>query len=84
MTFKSSPSNPEDMPKFAEERLMTDEITNDLFHCCALVAFVEQARLQQAWPDQAATRRRAFGLYETELRSRQDRERTLTKPSETG
>lgn len=42
-------------------------MTKDLFHCCALTAFVEQARLQQVWPDLETTRRRACRLYEEAL-----------------
>ena len=44
-----------------------DDILDDLFHGCALVAFVEQARLQQTWPDREQTRRLAFQLYEERL-----------------
>lgn len=47
-----------------------DDILSDLFHGCALVAFVEQARAQRGWPDCEATRRRAYALYEAELRKR--------------
>jgi hypothetical protein len=47
---------------------MTDDsIWSDLFHLCALVAFVEQAAAEQGWPDAEATRRRAFQLYEEAL-----------------
>ena len=50
---------------------MSDEdILSDLFHHCALVAFIEQARAQQGPPDCEATRRRAYDLYEAELRNR--------------
>lgn len=47
-----------------------DDIISDLFHNCALVAFVEEARAQQGWPDCEATRRRAYALYEEALRNR--------------
>jgi len=43
------------------------EFLRDLFHNCALVAFVEEARAQGTWPDCEATRQRAFALYEQEL-----------------
>lgn len=44
-----------------------DDILDDLFHGCAIVAYLEQARVQQAWPDREATRRLAYRLYEDEL-----------------
>jgi hypothetical protein len=44
-----------------------DTILDDLFHGCALSAFVEQAKAQQDWPDTEATRRRAFTTYEDAL-----------------
>jgi hypothetical protein len=47
---------------------MTADIFTDLFHHCALVAFVEQAVAQGGWPDPELTRRRAYQLYETEKR----------------
>jgi hypothetical protein len=37
------------------------------FHGAALIAFVEQARSQPSWPCPAATRKRAYSLYEAEL-----------------
>ena len=52
---------------------MTDpldsSIIDDLFHGCALAAFVEQAKVHGAWPCPAATRRRANQLYEQALAS---------------
>jgi hypothetical protein len=52
-----------------------DEILDDLFHTCALTAFLEEAHAQQGWPDLDATRRRAYAYYEEELaiKSRQRR-----------
>jgi len=47
--------------------LPDDDITQDLFHCCALIAYVEEARTQGGNPDSEATRRRAYALYEQEL-----------------
>lgn len=44
-----------------------DEILDDLFHGCALAAFVEQASVQRGWPCPDATRRRAYRLYEEAL-----------------
>lgn len=52
---------------------MTDDITSDLFHCCALRAYVEVASETGQWPpdaepDSEQVRRRAYDLYEQELR----------------
>jgi hypothetical protein len=49
---------------------MTGSILDDLFHGCALVAFVEQSRQEQGWPQPEATRQRAYDLYERLLASR--------------
>lgn len=46
---------------------MTDSILDELFHGCSLIAFLEQARAQQGWPDREETRKRAFRLYEEAL-----------------
>lgn len=46
---------------------MSDDILDDLFHGCAFVAFLKEARIRQDWPDVVAIRRRAFALYEAEL-----------------
>ncbi len=46
---------------------LDEDIFDDLFHGCALAAFVEQGHLQKAWPDREQTRRRAFQLYEERL-----------------
>jgi hypothetical protein len=45
---------------------MTDleAFLSDEFHSCALVAFVEQAKEQQGWPDMEKTKQRAYKLYE--------------------
>jgi hypothetical protein len=47
---------------------MTTDIFADLFHHCAMIAFVEQATAQGGWPDPELTRQRAYQLYETEKR----------------
>jgi hypothetical protein len=47
---------------------MTEDLTADLFHCCALTAFVAEARSAGGWPDSERTRQRAYALYEAELR----------------
>ncbi len=44
-----------------------DEILDDLFHGCAVAAFVELAIERKGLPDAESTRRRAFGYYEEEL-----------------
>ena len=49
---------------------LDDDIFDDLFHGCALAAFVEQSRLQQDWPDREQTRQRAIRLYEQALRAK--------------
>lgn len=44
-----------------------DDLLDDLFHGCALAAFVEQAIEQGGPPDVEATRLRAYRLYEEAL-----------------
>jgi hypothetical protein len=44
-----------------------DDLLDDLFLGCALTAYLEQAQIQQGWPDSEATRRRAYRLYEEAL-----------------
>ena len=46
---------------------MNDDILDDLFLGCALAAFLDQAAIEQNWPDAEATRRRAYGYYEEVL-----------------
>jgi hypothetical protein len=47
---------------------MSDEIWKDLFHCCALTAWVEVAReTREQPPDSERVRQRAYQLYEQEL-----------------
>ncbi len=44
---------------------MTDDpIWDELFHAVAFAAFVQQARLEGGWPDQAKTKQRAYQLFE--------------------
>jgi hypothetical protein len=45
----------------------SDEFWDDLFHGCALAAFVDQAIRQGSLPDQEATRQLAFRYYEDAL-----------------
>jgi hypothetical protein len=47
-----------------------DDFFDDLFLGCALLAFVEQATVEQGWPDCEATRRRAYRRYEDALAER--------------
>ena len=51
---------------------MSDDFFDDLFHGCALIAFIKQARAQRDWPDCEATRTRAFALFEEQLRKKHD------------
>lgn len=46
---------------------MSADILDDLFHNCALAAFVEQAVACQSWPDMQATRDLAYRLFEQAL-----------------
>lgn len=46
----------------------TDEsVLDDLFHGCALAAFVERAIVEQGWPEPQATNALACRLYEDAL-----------------
>jgi hypothetical protein len=49
---------------------MTDDILDDLFHACSLAAYLQQAQIQQGWPDSEATRRRACAYFEELLKSK--------------
>ena len=44
-----------------------NSILDDLFHGCALAAFLEEAQARQDWPDSEATRLRAYRYYEDAL-----------------
>jgi len=48
---------------------MTTDLLDDLFHRCALAAFVAEAQAASGWPDSELTRRRAYALYEQELQN---------------
>lgn len=52
------------------------EIFDDLFHGCALAAFLEQAALQQGPPCPEQTRRRAYRLFEEALEEKSGRSGT--------
>jgi hypothetical protein len=47
-----------------------DDILDDLFHGCAWAAYLDQAAIEQGWPDSEATRRRAYRYYEDALAGR--------------
>lgn len=47
---------------------LDDAIFDDLFHGCAWLAFITLLHEQGAAPDSETTRRRAYALYEEELR----------------
>lgn len=50
---------------------MTEEITHELFHCCAFTAFAEVWKQTGVFPpDSEAVRLRAYALYEAELRAK--------------
>jgi hypothetical protein len=42
-------------------------ILDDLFFGCAVTAFVQQAAIEQSWPDSESTRKLAYRLYEEAL-----------------
>ena len=45
-----------------------DDILDDLFHSCALAAWLDQAAEEGAWPpDSETTRHRAYRYYEAAL-----------------
>ncbi len=44
-----------------------ESILDDLFHGCAIAAFVERMVIERTMPDPEATRRLAYQLYESEL-----------------
>jgi hypothetical protein len=49
---------------------MTHDITNDLFHNVALVAYVGAAIACQGWPESDAVKELAYRLYEENLQRR--------------
>ena len=49
---------------------MNHDPLDDLFHSCALRAFVEQSQIDQGWPNPEATRQLAYLLYEQALAER--------------
>ena len=52
-----------------------DDILDDLFHGCALAAYLDQAGAEQGWPSSEATRRRAYRYYEDALAAKDGRTR---------
>ena len=61
---------------------MTDDILDDLFHACSLAAYLQQAQIQQGWPDSEATRRRACAYFEEALRTKNLGDRSRPKSDE--
>ncbi len=63
---------------------MTDldhDVLADVFHSSAWTSYIDQARKENGWPDNEATRR-AFRYYEEELMARNARARwKLTAPT---
>jgi hypothetical protein len=54
---------------------MSDDILDDLFHGCALRAYLEVwAETKEFPPDSGMTRRRAYALYEAALAERNARD----------
>lgn len=45
---------------------------DDPFHSCAFLAFVEEARAVQGWPDSERVRQNAYRRYEALIRKRDD------------
>jgi hypothetical protein len=66
-----------------------DPIWDDVFHASAWAAYLDEAYVQQGWPDCEATRRRAFRYYEEALAAKNCRSKShaqaadspLTKPA---
>lgn len=50
-----------------------ESILDDLFHGCALTAFVERAIVERGWPEPKATNALACRLYEDALAARNRR-----------
>jgi hypothetical protein len=50
-----------------------DDILDDLFHGCALIAYIDQALEEQGPPDCERTRRRAYRYYEEALAAKNGR-----------
>ena len=61
---------------------MTDDILDDLFHACSLAAYLQQAQLQQGWPDSEATHRRACAYFEEALKTKNLGDRSRPKSDE--
>ena len=41
---------------------------DDIFHNCALMAYIDEAIIAQGWPDSDKVRQRAYRYYEEALR----------------
>lgn len=47
-------------------------ILDDIFHSCALVAFVQVSQECQGWPPSEQVRQVAYRLYEDELKAKSE------------
>jgi hypothetical protein len=56
-----------------------DDIMDELFHACSLAAYLQQAQIQQGWPDSEATRRRACAHFEEALKTKNVGDRSTPK-----
>lgn len=56
---------------------MTGNVLDDLFHGCAVAAFLEEAHARQSWPDAESTRRKAYQLYEQALAEKNGRSKAV-------
>lgn len=60
-----------------------NDILDDMFHGCAVAAFVEQATIEGGWPNPEATRIRAYRDYEEALAARSSDGETHPSPMPT-
>jgi hypothetical protein len=59
---------------------VTDPL-EDLFHWAAFVAYLEEASACRGWPEAEAVKRRAYAIYEEELREKNARrQQVLDEP----
>ena len=56
------------------------DILDDLFHGCALAAYLDQAEAERGWPSREATWLRACRYYEDALAARDGRTRLAISP----
>jgi hypothetical protein len=58
-------------------------VLDELFHWAALIAYVDAANSRRGWPECEEVRRRAFALYEGELREKNARRARMLDNSST-